>query len=150
MAGLACERFEKSETIAKHFRYPSSKSCTRHGLGEVTMTERNSIETVRHFRTVSFLFIFITFLLTGCNSYSKEEKKSEPVVRERNCQREYDQLSSKKFCDINDAIRAANDFLSYFENKGECSDCCSNVRRIKDDFSSMENLFSNIDERDEL
>ena len=112
------------------------------------MAERNSIETVRHFRTVSFLFIFITFLLTGCNSYSKEEKKSEPVVRERNCQREYDQLSSKKFCDINDAIRAANDFLSYFEDKGECSDCCSNVRRIKDDFSSMENLFSNIDERD--
>lgn len=106
------------------------------------MAGRINGKTCRHFRAVASIFVFITFLLTGCIPWGKK-----PIEPERNCQQEYDQLSSKRFCDINDAIQAANDFLSYFEDKGECSDCCSNVRRIKDDFRSMENLFLNIDQK---
>lgn len=153
MAGLESERLEESETVmvwipsaisSSHridFKLIRTKRCARHGFRELKM-EKNKKN--RHSLRIFSIFVLFAVTLTGCRR-CEPEQEHEPIERERNCQQEYSSLSSRRFCDIDNALNTTNEFLSYFESKGECADCCYDARQIKKEFTDIKDLFSYID-----
>lgn len=89
----------------------------------------------KRFHKIALLPVFVA-LLIGCNSCNK-------VVRE--CQQEYDQLSTTEFQSLLEADTAIGLFLSKYEGKKKCLEYYSKAEQMRQDFSTMRNEFFNID-----
>lgn len=85
----------------------------------------------KSFHKIALLPVFIA-LLMGCNSC-------------KNCQKEYEQLSTTEFHSLQEADSTIGVFLSKFDGKKKCVEYCDKVKQMGEEFNTMSNKFSAID-----